>query len=144
MKPFKEWNDADVKEFNRHNKKEFGVDAIIPDDAVEAEFDLHDEIIAACIQRGWPYVRSRTDRATGTTVGTPDFIIATHFTDPKLKTLWIECKSKEGKQTTAQRGFQLLLEMNGHAYHLVRSFAQFVAIITPPTEPTQQAHHHHD
>lgn len=94
-------------------------------DAVERETDLQEQIEAELRRRGWPFVRTRMDRATTFTMpGIPDFVIAA----PAGETLWLECKSRHGKQTTEQRGFQMLLERQKHRYALCRSFEEFLRL----------------
>lgn len=85
---------------------------------------LHEQIEVECRQRMWPIVHSRTDMRATTIPGTPDFIIAAGGG----RVLWVEAKAKGGKQTTEQRGFEIMLTRNGHAYHLVYSFQEFLAI----------------
>jgi len=105
-------------------------ESAITSDAVEVESDLHDQIIGECRRRGWPFVHSRMDKATGQAAGIPDFVIATNLPIIELRTLWVECKSVKGKQSPAQRGFQMMLEMNAHSYHLICSFSEFLKLIT--------------
>ncbi len=92
---------------------------------------LQDKIEQECRQRQWAFARTRMDKATTFTMaGVPDFIIAMH----SGRTLYMEVKTKTGKQSAEQKGFQVLLEMNGHEYHLVRSFAEFLSV-TKNTTP---------
>lgn len=89
---------------------------------------LQDKIEQECRQRQWAFARTRMDKATTYTMpGVPDFIIAMLGG----RTLYVEVKTRTGKQSPAQKGFQVLLEMNGHEYHLVRSFAEFLTAIKP-------------
>jgi hypothetical protein len=41
----------------------------------------------------------------------------------------VECKTRTGKQTPEQIGWQMLLERNGHAYRIVLSMADFLAVV---------------
>lgn len=91
---------------------------------------LHSQIEAYCRQKMWPYVHSRTDLRSTTIPGTPDFIIAADGG----RVFWIECKTRLSKQTDEQKGFEVLLEMNGHKYHLVRSLGDFVAAVENPNK----------
>lgn len=94
----------------------------VPMDAVELEASLQEEIEAECRRRLWPFVRTRMNKATTFTFpGVPDFVIALNGG----RVLWVECKSKTGKQTHEQIGFQTMLEITGHSYHLIRSFSEF-------------------
>jgi hypothetical protein len=97
---------------------------------VDAEGDLHEAIENYCKYRGWPIVHSRMDMPTTTAKGVTDFII---YADAG-RVFNIECKAGKKKQSTDQKGWQLALEMNGHRYHLVRSFEEFTAIVTANTK----------
>lgn len=108
----------------------------MPDDAVSLESPLQEKIEEECRRRRWPFVRSRMDKATVFTFpGVPDFVIAADGG----RVLWIECKSKTGKQTTDQIGFQMMLNRCGHLYYLIRSFQEFLGILNfsspTPTDP---------
>lgn len=109
-------------------------------EAVTEEDQLHYDILDECKRRGWPAIHSRMDKPTGQTPGVPDFIIPTNLPEPDRRTLYIECKAKGKKQSTAQKGFQMVLEMNGHPYHLIFSYQEFLEIIKPTTKETPQAH----
>lgn len=86
---------------------------------------LHEQIEDYCKNKMWPIVHSRTDMRSTTIPGTPDFIIAASGG----RTFWIEAKAKGKKQTTDQKGFELLLKMNSHKYDLVYSFEEFLAVV---------------
>ncbi len=90
------------------------------------EADLQEQIEAECRRRQWPFVRTRMDKATTFTMaGVPDFVIAAD----EGRTLWVECKSATGKQTPAQKGFEILLNLRKHEYHLINSFAAFLKLL---------------
>ena len=92
---------------------------------VERETDLQEQIEAELRRRQWAFARTRMDCATTFTMqGIPDFIIAA----PGGKTWWLENKSRTGKQTMEQRGFQILLELNQHRYELCRTFEEFLRL----------------
>lgn len=128
----------------------------VPEDAVERESDLHDDIIALCKTNGWYYVHSRRDKATTNAVGTPDFIIAAepkrwmcpgceriiHTSNcehgdgccglpyqPIARTFWIECKRKGGKPTTEQLATIAMLRKLGHTAEFVRSIGEVCQLI---------------
>lgn len=96
-----------------------------PEPDAGPEVNLHDKIAAECRRRGWAYVHSRMDAPTTTAKGVCDFVIAAS----RGRTLWIECKSRTGKQTPAQLGFALQCERQGHAVHVVRSFQEFLNVV---------------
>ena len=97
-------------------------------EGVECEAELHEQIIYECRGRLWPFVRSRMDLPSTTSLGAPDFVIAAD----NGRVFFIEAKTKTGKQSPAQIGWQMMLERNGHKYHLVRSFEQFLEAIKQP------------
>lgn len=96
-----------------------------PATGTDDEGELHNQIIERLKSLGWPYFHSRMDKPTGRTWGEPDFIIAA----PRGETLWIECKTRTGKQTPEQAGVQRALENHEHRYFLVRSLAEFDTIL---------------
>ena len=101
---------------------------VVPADTASREDDLQEKIEAECLSRGWPFARTRMDKATTFTFpGVPDFIIAADGG----RTLWIECKAGLKKPTTEQVGFGMMLNRCGHVYHVVRAFSQFLEIIAP-------------
>ena len=66
------------------------------------------------------------DRATTFTLpGVPDFVIAMDHG----WVVWIEAKSRTGKQTTEQRGFEMMLTNKGHNYYVVRSMSEFLEAV---------------
>ena len=98
----------------------------VPDDAADHESDLQEQIEAECRYRLWPCVRTRMDRRTTFTLpGVPDCIIAAD----RGRTFWIECKTRTGKQTVEQMGFQALCARNNHVYAVIRSFGEFLALV---------------
>lgn len=96
-----------------------------PMDAEPVEADLQDKIEQDCRFRLWPYARTRMDKKTTFTMaGVPDFIIAAS----RGRTLWIECKSKTGKQTVDQAGFGIMVLRQGGLYRVVHSFGEWLAV----------------
>lgn len=99
--------------------------ATIPAGTCEAEAELHDKIEAYCREHDLAYVHSRMDKASRVARGIADYVIFA----PGGRTLIIELKSKTGKQTSEQRGFQMQIEKCGHAYHLLRSYPEFLNLL---------------
>lgn len=93
--------------------------------AARREADLHAEILAHCRARRWPVVHSRMDCPQTAGIGTPDFVVAiTHGI-----TVWIEAKAVTGKLTTPQAAWLAALRANGHRAEVVRSLAEFIAVV---------------
>lgn len=91
-----------------------------PDDAVELESPLQDEIRRVCEGNRWPYHWSRMDKKTRTKKGLADFVI---FRAGKVYA--IECKTRTGKRTPEQLAYALLMEREGFTVHIVRSMSEF-------------------
>lgn len=93
---------------------------------VEKEIPLHDEIIRYCNAQWpvWKFRHARTDRKTTEEKGVEDFTIFL----PGGKTLHIECKAKNKKQTIDQRDWAKQLEMLGHRVHVCRSMEEFLQL----------------
>jgi hypothetical protein len=97
-------------------------------DPVEREDGLHESILCERRARLWPVVHSRMDARITTALGVPDFVI---FADGG-RTFIVEGKSRTGKPNLAQLGWQMLLERNGHRYHVVRNFTDFLDLVKTP------------
>ena len=95
-------------------------------EAAPEEKGLHEEILLDCRNRMWPVIHSRMDVPSTIGVGAPDLII---FASGG-RIFIIECKSKTGKMSTEQLAWKMVLERNGHTYHLVRSFNEYLDVIS--------------
>jgi hypothetical protein len=95
------------------------------EDAVDCEKQLHNQILTACMVRGFQVVHSRMDMRTTCSKGTPDFIILL----PEGRLLMIECKSSTGHLSPAQRLWMTMAEKLGHTVHVVRSYLEFISLI---------------
>ena len=96
-------------------------------DAAEKEIEeIHYPILAWCKNQVpfVPCVHARTDQVSTIAEGVPDFIVAY-----RGKVFWIECKTRTGKLSPKQLGWQMALEAQGASYHLIRSFQDFLDII---------------
>lgn len=96
----------------------------VPEDAVEDESDLHEDIMTYCTARGWAFMHSRTDRKTTCNKGAPDFVIWAS----RGRVFTIECKSRTGKLRPEQLGFKVQCENNDHKILIVTNLAQFVVL----------------
>ena len=95
------------------------------------ESGLHAKIIAECKRRGWIYFHGSMAHRAMRVAGEPDFqILADHG-----RVFLIEVKSREGKLTPAQLGLKLWAEKLGHTVHVVRSFKEFLDIISAGSLP---------
>ena len=72
-----------------------------------------------------PYYWHRTDKRTGATVGTPDFIVGVAG-----ETLWIEFKAPGGVLSNAQIEFATRLGVQGLRLHICRSATEAVKLLT--------------
>jgi hypothetical protein len=89
--------------------------------AIERESELHERIAADLKLRRYYFVHSRTDRATTTALGVPDFIVAT----PAGVTVWIEVKRPGAKLRPEQNAVRHFLTNLGHRYAVVHSFKEY-------------------
>jgi hypothetical protein len=92
--------------------------------AVENEAELHTQILDYCSSKGWIAFHGNMARATGRTLGEPDFEILIDGG----RFLLIECKTKTGKLSVEQQGMILWAEKLGHKIHVVRSMEEFVCL----------------
>jgi len=98
-----------------------------PPDAVESEIrDLHDPIMQWAKNRvpALPLVHSNPYRKTTIGAGVPDFILGY-----RGRTLWIECKDKDGKLSPDQLAFKMILQLQGLRYDVIRTMREFFEII---------------
>lgn len=90
------------------------------------EQELHEKILAECRRQRWVVFHGSMAEPTHRTAGEPDFIIAAPF-----GVYFVEAKSRRGKLSPAQAAMAAHLRSLGHTLHVVRSFAEFVALIQP-------------
>src|SRR6185369_6092636 len=125
MNPFAGMTMADVE---AHNARVSGVvpgRLESPQDAVDREDKLHQEIIAYCGKKWprWKFRHARMDRKTTEEIGTEDFTI---FAD-RNRTFHFECKAKGKKRSIEQLGWAMQMRYLGHEVHCVESMSQFLA-----------------
>ena len=92
-----------------------------PDAFTGKESELHRQIEADLKLRRWMFVHSRTDMATTTAKGVPDFLIF----PGNGKVLFVEVKTKTGKLSPEQRAWQYCSDIRCYQYHVIRSFAEW-------------------
>ena len=94
---------------------------------VEREVPLHDKIIKHCNSQWpvWKFRHARTDKRTTEEVGVEDFTIFL----PDGKTLHVECKARDEKQTKEQLIWAKQLEMLGHQVFVIRSMEEFLDVV---------------
>jgi len=97
---------------------------------VEREIPLHDKIIKHCNAQWppWKFRHARTDKRTTEELGVEDFSIFL----PGGKTLHLEIKARDEKQTKEQLIWAKQLEMLGHAVHVVRDWETFLELTHQP------------
>lgn len=105
---------------------------------------LPDKVMWSAIGHGTNLGNSKRDRIVrgaqlkgmGLRRGLADFYIA-WYTINGQQTLWIELKSKDGRQSDEQKQFQACVENIGHSYIVCRSIDQVVNAIILCAVPTK-------
>jgi hypothetical protein len=107
--------------------KRAGASVPAPEGTSIKEIPLHNEIMRHCSEQWprWKYIRARSDRESTIAEGCQDFTIFL----PSGRVACIECKSKTGKLSPAQRDWAHEMKALGHTVHECRSFEQFLNII---------------
>lgn len=121
-----------LRDYELRRRVKNGTTQVVPENAVTVEKDLHYDIIEECKRRGWPYVHSRMDKVSTQSPGIPDFVIAASGG----RTFWVEAKTKTGKQSTEQRGFEMMLNRVNHCYAVVRSMEEFLSFLSSTKSDT--------
>lgn len=96
------------------------------DDAPEVL--LHNEIIAYCNSQWprWKFKHNNPAKKSTDTKGSEDFTIFM----PGNRTVHIECKREGTKQDHDQLVWAKELELLGHKVHVVRSFSEFLVVVS--------------
>lgn len=81
-------------------------------------------------------IRGAQLKGMGLRRGLADFYIA-WYTINGQQTLWIELKSKDGRQSDEQKQFQACVENIGHSYIICRSIDEVVNAIILNAVPTK-------
>lgn len=99
-----------------------------PQEGVEHESDLHQQILDFCKRNGWLCLHGSMAHRTKRVLGEPDFVCVL----PGGRVALVECKSRTGKLSTDQLALQMLAEKLGHKVHVVRTLQEFVLACLPP------------
>lgn len=70
-------------------------------------------------------IKGAINRASGVLPGVSDTV----FIGSLGRSIYIEWKTETGTQSKAQKEWQAIIESLGHIYHIVRSEAEFIAIL---------------
>lgn len=98
---------------------------------------LPDKVMWSAIGHGGGgKIRGAQLKAMGLRRGLADFYIA-WYTINGQQTLWIELKSKDGRQSDEQKQFQTCVTNIGHSYHVCRSIDNVVNAIILCGVPTK-------
>lgn len=92
---------------------------------VDCEQDLHEQIRKECAGRGWLAFHGSMAHRTFRTQGEPDWVILAG----QGRTILCECKASKGKLSTEQVGIALWASKLGHTVYVVRSIADFIAVV---------------
>lgn len=118
---------ADVERLNAKMRKESHIPTAnpVPDGQ---EGSLHDAIVDECRRRSWIALHGSMARRTARTEGEWDFIILADGG----RTFFVECKTANAVQSNVQLGLHHWAQRLGHDPRVVRSFAEFLALIDEP------------
>jgi len=116
----------------RQAKVEPGCPGAMPTQA-RNERTLHEAILAECRRRQWIALHGSMGHRTHRTIGEPDFVIL----GPSGAVWLIECKRVGGKLSPEQVALNHWARMLGHTIHVIRSMAEFQALI-----PAESDEHH--
>lgn len=96
---------------------------VAPNEPVERESDLHDEIIQHCNSQWprWKFIRGRMDKRSTIAIGAQDFTIFL----PGGRLLCVECKRRGAKPTTEQLAWHKEMELLGHRVYVIQSVKEF-------------------
>lgn len=91
--------------------------------------ELHYPIIEFCNNQHpkWKYIHSRPDQRSTIGEGVQDFTIFA----PGGRVFLIECKTRTGKPSEDQRNWAHEMEMIGWIVQIVRSYKEFLELVTP-------------
>lgn len=137
MSTFSKWTPSDAALHNARVSKRNAPEESVA--GVSREADLHDDIYSECRRRGWIALHSAMSERTTRNKGEWDFTILGSvretWTDGTGESwsprVWfIEIKSATGKLRTEQLAMIAHARALGHTVHVIRSFADFLGIIS--------------
>lgn len=94
-------------------------------DGCDDEGELHAQIIQECKRRGWLPFHGSMAHKSRRTPGEADFTILVPGS-----VIFIECKTRTGKQSPDQLAVSAMAARLGHTIHIVRSFPEFISLIS--------------
>lgn len=118
--------EAELLAYQSRRAQRSGERAMTDEDDETPESKIQEQILNYCRARGWFIVRSRMDKPTTYALGTPDLII---FAD-RGEAFLLEVKRPGRKLRPEQAGTGIMLEMLGHRWAVVHSFAEFMEFIS--------------
>lgn len=108
------------------------------------EAELHRQILEECKRRGWIALHGSMAHSTFRTPGEWDVTVIGSQTETwcdgtgpsQVPRIWlIEAKTRTGKLSPAQQAIHAWARKLGHTVHVVRSFEEFLAVISTPSHP---------
>lgn len=93
--------------------------------AAADEAELHEAIRKECLARGWIAFHGSMAHRSHRTIGEPDFVILAD----SGRVILVEAKSKHGKLSSKQLALRAWAEKLGHVVYIVRSLAEFEAVV---------------
>lgn len=100
-------------------------DVGLPAAQSEDEGELHEQVRRECERRGWVCLHGSMAARTHRTLGEPDFVILADGG----RVFFVELKRRTGKLSLAQAAMQCHMRKLGHEMHVVRSLAEFCAVV---------------
>src|SRR5438876_11763707 len=95
------------------------------DDSVPREDKLRRDVLDECQRRGWIVLAGNPARRTGRTIGEFDLTVLADAG----RVFHVELKSKSGKLRPEQAALHAWAKKLGHSPAVVRSMAEFVALV---------------